>query len=256
MSTEHSGPEHEAGTDQDTVRQARIDLAAALRWADRLGLSEGICNHFSLLVPGTTDQFLLNPQGLHWSEIRASDLLIVDAEGNLIEGKYEAEPTAFFIHSRIHLGIPTAKCVLHVHAPYSTALCCVDGPGLQWCSQNSLRYFGRVAYDGDYNGMALDSSEGDRICSKMGDAAILFLASHGVVVTGESLAWAFDDLYYLERAAMIQVIAMSTGQPLKIIPKAICRATAAQIATERQQSDLHLEAIRRILMKECPEFAE
>ena len=241
---------------EDAVRQARIDLAATLRWADRLGLSEGICNHFSLLVPGQTDQFLLNPQGLHWSEMRASDLIIVDADGNLVEGKYPAEPTAFFIHSRIHAGIPTAKCVLHVHAPYSTALCCIERGGLKWCSQNSLRYYGRVAYDGDYNGMALDNREGDRICSQMGDADILFLAAHGVVVTGPSLAWAIDDLYYLERAAMNQVLAMSTGQPLKIIPEEICKATARQMEVERQQSDLHLDAIRRILLKECPEVAQ
>lgn len=242
-------------TTEEAVRQARIDLAATLRWADRLGLSEGICNHFSLVVPGQTDQFLLNPQGLHWSEIRARDLIIVDPEGNLIEGNYPAEPTAFFIHSRIHAGIPTAQCVLHVHAPYSTSLCCIEG-GLQWCSQNSLRYYGRVAYDGDYNGMALDQAEGDRICSQMGEADILFLAAHGVVVTGPTLAWAFDDLYYLERSAMTQVLAMSTGQPLKIIPDEICRATASQIKSERQQSDLHLDAIRRILLRECPEFAE
>ena len=117
---------------KEAVRQARIDLAATLRWADRLGLSEGICNHFSLLVPGQTDQFLLNPQGLHWSEMRASDLIIVAGNGNRVEGNYPAEPTAFFIHSRIHRGIPTAKCVLHVHAPYTKALCCFDGPGMQW----------------------------------------------------------------------------------------------------------------------------
>lgn len=241
---------------EESVHQARIDLAAALRWADRLGLSEGICNHFSVLVPGQRDQFLLNPQGLHWSEIRASDLIIVDSDGNRIEGNYPAEPTAFFIHSRIHQGLPSANCVLHVHAPYTTALCCIEGPGLQWCSQNSLRFFGRVAYDGDYNGMALDRAEGDRICSQMGSADILFLAAHGVVVTGPTLAWAFDDLYYLERSAMNQVLAMSTGQPLRIIPDEICQATAAQMKVERQQSDLHLQAVRRILMRECPEFAE
>jgi len=243
-------------TNADSVREARIDLAATLRWADRLGMSEGICNHFSLVVPGTTDQFLLNPQGLHWSEIRASDLLIVDADGNLIEGKYEAEPTAFFIHSRIHLAKPAARCVMHVHAPYSTALCCIEGGGLEWCSQNSLRYYGRVAYDHNYNGMALDASEGDRICAALGQSEILFLASHGVVVTAASLAYAFDDLYYLERTAMNQVIAMSTGRPLRIISDEICRETAAQMVTERQQSDSYLQAIRRILMRECPGFSE
>jgi ribulose-5-phosphate 4-epimerase/fuculose-1-phosphate aldolase len=243
-------------SDTDAVREARIDLAATLRWADRLGLGEGICNHFSLLVPGTTDQFLLNPQGLHWSEMRASDLIIVDSVGNLIEGRHEAEPTAFFIHSRIHLSRPSARCVLHVHSPYMTALCCIQYGRIEWCSQNSLRYFGRIAYDDEYNGMALDASEGDRICSKMTGADILFLSAHGVVVTAENLALAFDDLYYLERAAMNQVIAMSTGRPLKIIPDAICRATSRQIAADRQQSYSHLASIRRILLRECPEFAE
>ena len=240
----------------NAVREARIDLAATFRWADRIGLSEGICNHFSLLVPGTSDQFLLNPQGLHWSELKASDLIIVDANGNLIEGQHEAEPTAFFIHSRIHLSRPTAKCVMHVHAPNITALCCIEGGRLEWCSQNSLRYFDRVASDSDYNGLALDAAEGDRIASKLANADILLMSGHGVVVTAENLAIAFDDLYYLERAAMIQVLAMSTGQPLKIIPDEICRTVRDQIAAEQHQSISHLVAIRRILMNECPEFAE
>jgi ribulose-5-phosphate 4-epimerase/fuculose-1-phosphate aldolase len=240
----------------DAIREARIDLAATLRWADRIGLGEGICNHFSLLVPGTTDQFLLNPQGLHWSEIKASDLIIVDAAGNLIEGRYEPEPTAFFIHSRIHLSRPSAKCVLHVHAPNITALCCIEGGRLEWCSQNSLRYYGRVACDGEYNGLALDAAEGDRLCSSLADADILFMSGHGVVVTAENLALAFDDLYYLERAAMSQILAMSTGRPLKIIPDEICRTVQQQIAADSTQSYSHLVAIRRILMRESPEFAE
>ncbi|MBM79242.1 MAG: hypothetical protein CMJ78_01455 [Planctomycetaceae bacterium] len=240
----------------DAIWDARVDLAATFRWADRLGLSEGICNHFSLAVPGQDDQFLINPQGLHWSEITASDLIIVDLAGNLIEGNHEAEPTAFFIHSRIHLSRPSAKCVLHVHAPYSTALCCIDGGKIEWCSQNSLRYYGRIAYDDEYNGLALDASEGDRICSNMQEADILFLAAHGVIVTAENLALAFDDLYYLERTAMNQVLAMSTGRPLKQISHEICQESFRQIQADRQQSYSHIEAIRRVLMRECSEFAE
>jgi ribulose-5-phosphate 4-epimerase/fuculose-1-phosphate aldolase len=238
------------------IEQARVDLAATLRWADRLGLSEGICNHFSLQVPGRDDQFLLNPQGLHWSEICASDLLVVDSNGKLVEGKHEAEPTAFFIHSRIHRSRPTAKCVLHAHTPNVTALCCVEDGRLEWCSQNSLRYYGRVAYDDQYNGLALDDSEGDRMCAKLADAEILLLANHGVIVTATDLALAFDDLYYLERAAMAQVMAMSTGRPLRIIPDEICRATFAQIASERQQSYLYLEAIKRVLRRENSDFEQ
>jgi len=243
------------GPPADPVQQARIDLTAALRWANRTGLTEGVCNHFSLQVPGTTDRFLLNPQGLHWSELCASDLLIVDPAGNLIEGKHQAEPTAFFIHARIHLNKPTAKCVMHTHMPYATALCCVEDGRLEMASQNALRYYGTIAYDDHYNGLALDESEGDRMCADLGDHNILFLANHGVIVVGEDVACAFDDLYYLERACQTQVLAQSTNQPLRIIPDELCRETFAQIAIERQQSYLFLEAIKRILMRESPEFA-
>lgn len=239
----------------DPVQQAKIDLTAVLRWADRCGLGEGVCNHFSLLVPGTTDQFLMNPQGLHWSEICASDILIVDADGNLIDGKHLAEPTAFFIHSRIHRSRPSAKCVMHTHMPYATALCCLEDGRLEWCNQNSMRYYGRTAYDNEYNGLALDEAEGDRICDKLADADILFLANHGVVVTAEDIALAFDDLYYLERAAMHQVLAQSTGKPLRIIPDDVCRRTREQIAGEPQQSYHFLAAIKRVLERDCPEFA-
>ena len=237
----------------DPVYQAKLDLLSALRWAEREGLSEGICNHFSVLVPGTTDRFLLNPQGLHWSELTISDLLIVDAEGNLVEGKHEAEPTAFFIHSRIHLSKPSAKCVMHTHMPYATALCCSERGRVEWCSQNSLRYYGRIGYDDCYNGLALDEAEGDRMGQLMADHDILFLANHGVVVTAENVALAFDDLYYLERACMIQVLAESRGKPLQVIPEELCQETHRQIIEETDQSYLHMDAIKRILLKRHPE---
>ena len=240
----------------DPVYQAKLDLLAALRWAEREGLSEGICNHFSVLVPGSTDHFLLNPQGLHWSELRISDLLIVDAEGNLVEGKHAAEPTAFFIHSRIHRSKPSAKCVMHTHMPYATALCCSERGRLEWCSQNSLRYYGRIGYDDCYNGLALDEAEGDRMGQLMADYDILFLANHGVVVTAENVALAFDDLYYLERACMIQVLAESRGKPLKLIPDELCEQTHRQIVEEIDQSYLHMDAIKRILLARHPEMLQ
>src|SRR5215468_9018984 len=107
---------------ENRIIQSRIDLAAALRCAARLGLHEGICNHFSLAVPGTADRFLINPQGLHWSEITPADLVMTDSEGNVIEGRHKVEATAFFIHGRIHRGKPNAACVMHTHMPYATAL--------------------------------------------------------------------------------------------------------------------------------------
>ena len=238
--------------DPDPIFQAKLDLLAALRWAELEGLSEGICNHFSVLVPGTTDRFLLNPQGIHWSELTISDLLIVDAAGNLVEGKHEAEPTAFFIHSRIHLSKPNAKCVMHTHMPYATAICCSEQGRVEWCSQNALRYYGRIGYDDCYNGLALDEAEGDRMGQLMVDNDILFLANHGVVVTAENVAFAFDDLYYLERACMIQVLAESRGKPLQLIPEELCQETHRQIIEETDQSYLHMDAIKRILLKRSP----
>jgi len=241
---------------QEEIWQARVDLAAALRWAERMSFNEGVCNHFSLAVPGTKDRFLLNPQGIHWSEIRASDLIVVDPDGNVLEGEYEAEPTAFYIHSRIHMSKPEARCVLHTHMPYATSLCCVQGGRLEWASQNALRFYDRIAYDGDYKGAVLDQAEGERICSGFTHQSdVLFLAHHGVIVTGKNVAFAFDDLYYLERASMHQVLAQSTGLPLKIIPENVCAMTAKQIEADRGQSYLHFEALKRILQRREPDFA-
>jgi len=237
------------------VSQARVDLAAALRFAQRLGFSEGICNHFSAAVPGNPELFLLNPQGLHWSEITASDLIIVDSNGNLVEGRHKAEPTAFYIHSRIHRAKPDANCVLHTHMPYATALCCVEGGRLEWCSQNALRFYARTAYDPHYNGAALDEEEGDRIAAALqGRNNILFLAHHGVIVTGSSIGQAFDDLYYLERACMNQMLAQSTGLPLRIIPKPVCEKFIEQLDEVPEQAQLHFEAIKRILDREAPAY--
>jgi len=235
----------------DRVVQARIDLAAALRWAARWGLNEGICNHFSLAVPGLIDRFLINPQGLHWSEITPADLVMTDSEGNLIEGKHRVEATAFFIHGRLHFGKPNAACVLHTHMPYATALSITDGGRLEWANQNALRFYGRVAYDECYNGLVLDREEGDRICAQAQNADVLFLANHGVIVTGDSVARAIDDLYYLERACMVQVLAQSTGKPLKLVPDSIAAMTGRQIVEDKQYL-LHFEALKRMLDRDEP----
>lgn len=231
---------------------ARVDLAAALRWANRLGFSEGICNHFSLEIPGRPGFFLINPQGLHWSEVTAGDLVVVDAAGRKVEGRHGVEPTAFFIHGAMHRSKPSAKCVLHTHMPFATALTVVQGGRLEWASQNSLKFHGRVAYDDDYNGLALDEAEGERMCAQAKNADVLFLASHGVIVCGPSVALAFDDLYYLERACMLQVLAMGTGKPLRMVPGKIAELTGRQMAEDAQQSELHFTAIKRMLDRDEP----
>jgi ribulose-5-phosphate 4-epimerase/fuculose-1-phosphate aldolase len=233
-------------------RDARRDLVCALRTAERLGLAEGVCNHFSLAMPAKPGQFLINPQGLHWSEVKPADLVVVDGEGRHVSGKSTVEPTAFFIHGRIHAASPRAQCVLHTHMPYATALTIVENGELAWASQNALRFHGRVAYDRAYNGLALDDAEGDRMAAHIRDADVLFLANHGVIVCGPSVAYALDDLYYLERACMLQVLAHGTGLPLRVVPGEIAAQTRAQMDAERGQSDLHLAALKRLLDREQP----
>ena len=244
----------------DTLQQQRIDLACALRWAARLGLHEGVCNHFSLaaadedgMVRG--DRFLLNPYGWHWSEITGSSLVLCDAKGTVLAGDNTIEPTAFFIHSRVHRKAPQAVCVLHTHMPYATALTLRQNGRLQMCEQNALIFYGRIAYDDEYGGLALDGSEGDRIAATLGNASALLLASHGVIVTDRTVAQAFTDLYYLERAAQAQVLAASGGHALRTIPEDIQRRAAQQHMQEYQGlSERLFGAYRRMLDKEEPDY--
>lgn len=240
----------------DKVWEARVDLAAALRLAVHNGFHEGICNHFSLAVPDTEDRLLLNPWGMHWSEVRASDLLIVDPDGNLIQGASRPEPTAFYIHSRIHRGNPKAKCVMHSHMPYATALTLVQNGRIEWIAQAAVRFYGHVAYYDDYNGLVLDNSEGDRICNAVGDKRVLFLANHGVIVVGETVASAFDDLYYLERVCQQQVLAMQTGRPLRYLSQEVLQQTAAQMPRDIDKEALHFNALKRGLDRSEPNYAE
>ena len=240
--------------------QTRIDLAAALRWASRLGYGEGVCNHFSVEIPPsnllprtqTAGRFLINPQGLHWSEVTPADLVVVDAQGRKVSGIHSVEPTAFFIHGCIHRGKPSAKCVLHTHMPYATALTVIKGGRLEWASQNSLKFHGRIAYDDAYNGLALDDTEGERMCAQLARADVLFVANHGVIVTGATLAEAFDDLYYLERACMLQVLAMGTGGELRKVSEEIAAKTAHQMAKDSTQAELHFAALKRLLDRDEP----
>ena len=239
-------------TDSATETNARIDLAAALRWAAKLGFGEGICNHFSMALPGEDNRFLINPQGFHWSELTPADLVLVDAHGRKVTGKHNVEPTAFFIHGSIHRGKPEAHCVLHTHMPYATTLTTLRDGRLEWASQTALKFYGRVAYDDAYNGLALDDAEGDRMCAELKDAEVLFLGNHGVIVTGKTIAEAFDDLYYLERACKLQVMAMQTGRSLRVVPQEIAAMTGRQMAEESIQPRLHFEALKRMLDRDEP----
>ena len=199
------------------VLQLREDLALALRAAAHHGFAEGVCNHFSVELPDRSGRFLLNPRGLLWSEVRAGDIVMVDGAG-----------------------------VLHTHMPYATALTLTTDRCLDTTlSQNAMRFHGRIAVDARYNGLALDASEGERIAGAMGSADAVFLGNHGVGVCGDRMAHAYDDLYYLERACMAQVLAQSTGRTLAPVDAAIAERVRDQTLGERLQSELFFEALRR-----------
>ncbi len=242
------------------TEQLRVDLACALRWAARLGLHEGVDNHFSVAVPGPDgavrgDRFLINPYGWHWSEITASSLVLCDAEGNVLEGDNAVETTAFCIHAPIHRLVPNAAVVLHTHMPYATSLTLIEGGRLQMCEQNALMFDQRIAYDDDYQGLAVTVAEGERMARKLGNRSALFLASHGVIVTGATVADAFTDLYYLERAAMFQVLARSTGGTLREIPQAMRETCREQFAADRPPlAQRHFTALKRMLDAQEPAY--
>ena len=239
----------------NSLRQARIDLAAAYRLAVVHGLHEGICNHFTYVPPDLDDRFLLIPHGMHWSEVTASNLLLVGLNGAPIEGEGKAEASAFHIHGRLHQARPDARCVMHTHMPYATALTMIEGGRLEPALQTGLRFDGQIAYDDDYRGVAVDGGEGDRMAQILGDKSVLFLAHHGVIVVERTVALAYDALYYLERACMTQVLAMSTGRPLKHVPAAMAEATAAQFATEAPFAETHFAALKRLLDRDQPDYA-
>ncbi|OGB06291.1 MAG: hypothetical protein A3E25_00055 [Burkholderiales bacterium RIFCSPHIGHO2_12_FULL_69_20] len=227
------------------VAGLRADLALALRAAAHHGLAEGVCNHFSVELPDASGRFLLNPRGLLWREVGADDIVMVDHQGQALAGRHPVEPTAMFIHAAIHR-IARQPCVLHTHMPFATALTLTSDRALDTTlSQTAMRFHGRLAVDGRYNGLALDASEGERIARAMGSADVVFLANHGVVVCGPRMAHAYDDLYYLERACQAQVLAQSTGRPLAPVDAALAARVAAQTLGERLQSALFFEALRR-----------
>ncbi len=241
--------------DADAVWQARVDLAACFRAAARLGLHEGICNHLSAMVPGSDHLFLVNPYGWGFNEITASRLLVCDFNGHVVEGTGEPEATAFFIHARVHMRLPRARAAFHTHMPNATAMAMLDGPPLLWAGQTALKFWGRTVVDEHYNGLALDETEGDRIAASMGEADIAFMRNHGVMVLGASIAEAWDDMCYLERACEAQRLALSTGRPLKPVPDHLAAMTAQQMRQgDRESARLHLESVKRTLDREAPDY--
>lgn len=246
----------------ESERQGRIDLAAMFRIAARFNWHEGIANHFSLAVSDDSKRFLMNPQGRHFSRIKASDLLLLDAGGShevVGRGAGKADATAWYIHSKIHDGNAHARCVLHTHMFYATTLACLKGYRLQMIDQNAMRFYQRIAYDGNFNGMALDDEEGRRIGGTLEDGkCVLFMANHGVAVVAGTVARAFDRNYYLERACKLQVLALSTGREMHVVPDEVAAKTCAQWQRDyaRDCAVNHFDEMKAILDEEEPDYRD
>ena len=241
--------------------QARVDLAAAHRLAYMHGFSEGIFNHLTFTVPGRSDRYYQIPFGTHWSEVTASTFMEVGIDdGEVKHGTGDVERSCYCIHAPIHKAVPQARAVFHTHMPFASALTRLDDPRIKEIGQTEVGLLGKIAYDDQYTGPALEPEEGERLAAVIGDKTVLFMANHGVTTLGDSIAAAYDRLYYVERAAQVQIYAMWTGQPLKQLPAAVVDKTRRDIGGSRYYTGLtpaerHFGALKRILDRTEPDYA-
>lgn len=239
----------------DALRHTRIDLAAAFRMAARQGWQESIGGHFSVEVPGPTPRFLLNPMGAFWAELTASKLIVVDHNGDKLQGDGAVESTAFHIHAAIHRAHAHARCVIHTHMPYATALAILEEPRFEFIHQGGLRFFDKVAYYDSFNGLVTNDDEGARLAQALGDARVMFLANHGQIIVGRSIAEAYQYTYALERNCMYLALARMHGKPLRRVPDDVCRATRQALDTDPLGADVLFAGVKRLLDRAEPDYA-
>jgi ribulose-5-phosphate 4-epimerase/fuculose-1-phosphate aldolase len=247
---------HAIESNIDPVQQARIDLAAALRLAVYHELEEGIDNHFTATVPGTDDHFLVLPFGLHWSEAKASNMMLFNEAGETLEGDGLVELSAQCIHAPIHR-ISGAKVVFHTHQNWALALNMLEDNRLIPACQTSAFLADRIAYEDEYRGTADTLAEGEHLAQLLGDKEIMFLRNHGVLVATHSIARAYRTLYLLERVCRAQIRAMSTGCKLLPIPQTVIDQVQTPDNEDRhkgQRDNLYFDAMKRVLNREMPGY--
>lgn len=234
--------------------QARIDLAAALRMTARAGMHEAVANHYSVALSADGSRFLINPKWMHWSRVRASDLVLVD----LNEGTdpVNVDRTAMAIHGQVHKLCPAARVVMHLHPVTTTALASINPPGMPPIDQNSARYFNRLAVDLQYGGMANSDEEGARLAGLLGNKSRLLMGNHGVMITAETVGEAWDDIYTFDRSAQIVIAAMSTGRPLLTLSDEAAEQTAIDWEGIKDFSIAHFEEMKLVLDAECPDYRD
>ncbi len=228
--------------------QTRIDLAAAFRIVAHLGMHEAVANHFSAAVSADGKKFLMNPKWKHFSRIKASDLLLLDADDADNAGRPEVDATAWSIHGQLHQSLPHVRVAMHLHPVYTTAISTLKDPRIVPIDQNTARYFNRVSVDTMFGGMADTVEEGARLCRLLKDNSRLLMGNHGVMVTGTDIGVAFDDIWTLERACEIQVKAMSTGQPLNVLSDEVAEKTAKDWEGIEDFSRQHFEEMKQLMI--------
>ena len=232
------------------------DLAAVFRWTARLNMHEGVANHFSACLPGSNGSFYVNGTGVHFSKIKASDLVLIEDEKfEEMKNKPQiVDPTAINIHGTIHKKVPSAKCILHVHSKYATALSCLKDPTLPPIDQNTMRFYNRVAFYNEFGGLGFEE-ESEKMANSIGNHNILLLANHGILTVAPTVAQAFDDLFYFEKACETYITALSTGKELNIASSKVAEKTAQDWENySTDLGELHLKAIRSILDSEDPTY--
>ena len=240
------------------LKGLREDLAAAFRWTARERLHEGVSNHFSLSVNDDGTQFLMNPNQVHFSLIRASDMLLLDANDPSTMDRPDApDPTAWGLHGALHRLCPHARCAMHVHSIHATVLACMKNPVLPPLDQNCALFFGRIAYDTEYGGLALDE-EAERACGALADPSkkVLVMGNHGIMVIGETVAETFNTMYYFERACEIYIKTLWTGQEMAILSDEIAAQVAVEADSMGIEADRHLTSIKLLLDRLEPDYKD
>ncbi|WP_102109390.1 class II aldolase and adducin N-terminal domain-containing protein [Oceaniglobus roseus] len=235
----------------------RVDLAAAFRWTARLNMHEAVANHFSLAINDDGTKFLMNPNQMHFSRIRASDLIVVDAnDPKTLEGPDAPDPTAWGLHGGLHRHCPHARCAMHVHSIHATVLASLADSRLPPIDQNCATFFNRVVIDENYGGLAFED-EGVRCAQLFNDPKqkVMVMGNHGVMVIGDTVAETFNRLYYFERAAETYIRALQTGRPLRVLPDEVAEKTAREIEEYPEQDLRHLNELKAILDEEGSTYA-
>lgn len=235
----------------------RVDLAAAFRWTARLNMHEAVANHFSLSINDDGSRFLMNPNQVHFSRIKASDLIVVDAnDPSTLEGPDAPDPTAWGLHGGMHRHCAHARCAMHVHSIHATVLASLKDSRLPPIDQNCATFFNRYVIDDGYGGLAFED-EGARCAQLMDDPRkkVLIMGNHGVMVIGETVAETFNRLYYFERACETYIRALQTGMDLRVLPDDIAEKTAQELEDYPEQDARHLAELKAILDDEGSTYA-